>query len=47
MTITKEVEDLETTIMYLNNRGFNEIIILGASFGGSIISLIDFINEII
>lgn len=42
MTPTKEVEDLEETIKMLNSRGFNEIIVLGASFGGSIISLMDY-----
>ena len=42
MTPTKEVEDLEETIKMLNDRGFNEIIVLGASFGGSIISLLDY-----
>ena len=42
MTPTKEVQDLENTIEFLNNKGYSEIIILGASFGGSIISLIDY-----
>ena len=42
MTSTKEVEDLEETIKMLNNRGFDEIVVLGASFGGSIISLMDY-----
>ena len=42
MTPTKEVEDLESTIKYLNEKGYNELIILGASFGGSIISLMDY-----
>lgn len=42
MTPTKEVLDLESTIAFLNNKGFNKIIILGASFGGSIISLLDY-----
>lgn len=42
MKPTKEVEDLEKTIEYLKNNGFNEMIVLGASFGGSIISLLDY-----
>jgi pimeloyl-ACP methyl ester carboxylesterase len=42
MTPTKEVEDLEKTIEHLNSIGFNEIVLLGASFGGSIISLLDY-----
>ena len=42
MKPTKEVEDLEKTIEYLNSDGYNEIVLLGASFGGSIISLIDY-----
>ena len=42
MTPTKEVEDLEETIKMLNKRGFKEIIILGASFGASILSLLDY-----
>lgn len=42
MTPTKEVKDLEKTIEMLNVRGFNEIVVLGASFGGSIISLMDY-----
>lgn len=42
MTPTKEVKDLERTIEMLNKRGFNNIVVLGASFGGSIISLMDY-----
>lgn len=42
MTVTKEVEDLEMTLEMLKKKGFNEIVLLGASFGGSIISLIDY-----
>ena len=42
MTPTKEVKDLETTLNMLNKKGFENIVILGASFGGSIISLLDF-----
>lgn len=42
MTPTKEVQDLEETIKMLNRKGYNEIVILGASFGGSIISLMDY-----
>ena len=42
MKPTKEVEDLEKTIEHLHNKGFEEIVLLGASFGGSIISLLDY-----
>lgn len=42
MTPTKEVQDLEETIKMLNSKGYDEIVILGASFGGSIISLMDY-----
>ena len=42
MTPLKEVEDLEKTIEMLNNKGFEEIIVLGSSFGASIVSLIDY-----
>ena len=42
MTITKEIEDLESTIKFLNTKGYDEFILLGASFGGSIISLLDY-----
>lgn len=41
MTPLKEVEDLESTIKMLENNSFNNIILLGASFGASIISLLD------
>lgn len=42
MTPTKEVLDLESTIKFLNDKGYSEIIILGASFGASIISMINY-----
>ena len=42
MTVTKELEDLEKTIDMLIKKGFNEFIILGASFGASIMSLLDY-----
>ncbi len=41
MTPLKEVEDLESTIKMLESKNYNNIIILGASFGASIISLLD------
>lgn len=41
MTPLKEVEDLESTIKMLEGKNYNNIVILGASFGGSIISLLD------
>jgi len=42
MTISKEIEDVECVINFLKNKGYKEIIILGASFGASIISLVDY-----
>jgi len=42
MTATKEVEDLEETIKMLKEIGYDEIVVLGASFGASIISLLDY-----
>ena len=42
VTIDGEIKDLEATIDIISNRGYNNIILLGASFGGGIISLIDF-----
>lgn len=42
MTITNEVQDLEHTIDMLKQKGFKEFILLGASFGASIISLLDY-----
>ena len=42
MTITKELQDIDSTINFLNNKGYREFILLGASFGGSIISLLDY-----
>lgn len=42
VTITKEIEDLETIIKYVTDLGYNEIFALGASFGGGIVSLVDY-----
>lgn len=42
MTITKEINDLESTIKMLEQKGYKEIILLGASFGASIVSLFPF-----
>lgn len=39
MTIAKEIDDLKCTINMLQDKGFTEIILLGASFGAGIISL--------
>lgn len=41
MTPLKEVEDLESTIKMLEDKNYNNIVLLGASFGASIISLFD------
>lgn len=42
MNISKEIEDVESVIEFLKNKGYKEIIILGASFGASIVSLVDY-----
>lgn len=42
MTISKEIEDVESVLKFLQNKGYKEIIILGASFGASIVSLVDY-----
>lgn len=42
VTIDGEIKDLEATIETILNKGYKNIILLGASFGGGIISLIDF-----
>lgn len=42
MTPLKEVEDLEKTLEFLQEQGFKKFILLGASFGASIISLMDY-----
>ena len=39
MTISKEIKDLESTIKMLKNRGYKEFVLLGGSFGASIVSL--------
>lgn len=48
MTISKEIEDLENVIKFLINKGYKEIIVLGASFGASIVALCDYskFNEV-
>lgn len=48
MTISKEIEDVESVINFLKNRGYKDIIVLGASFGASIVSLVDYskFNEV-
>ena len=52
MTPTKEVADLEATISYIKNLGYEKINLLGTSFGGSIVALLNYkeynyINSII
>lgn len=42
MTISKEIEDVESVIKFLRGKGYKEIIVLGASFGASIVSLVDY-----
>jgi len=41
MTITGELEDLKSTLKLLKNLGYKEFILLGFSFGGGIVSLLD------
>lgn len=42
MTISKEIEDVESIIKFLKEKQYKEIIVLGASFGASIISLVEY-----
>lgn len=42
MTIKGEIEDLESTIHMLKQKGYKNFILLGASFGASIVSLLDY-----
>lgn len=42
MTITKEIRDLECTIMMLKDRGYSKLVLLGGSFGAGIVSLLPF-----
>lgn len=42
MTITREIIDLENTVKMLEEKGYKEIILLGGSFGASIVSLFPF-----
>lgn len=42
MTISKEIEDIGSVLDFLTKKGYDEIIVLGASFGASIVSLADY-----
>ena len=42
MTVSGEKEDLESTIKMLSKKGFEKIVVLGASFGASIMSFVDY-----
>lgn len=42
MTPTKEAEDVKSVMKYVTELGYNEIVILGASFGAGAISLVDY-----
>lgn len=44
MTISKEIEDVESILTFLTERGYREMIVLGASFGASIVSLVDYLR---
>ena len=41
LSISGEISDLESTISYLKQNGYNEFILLGASFGAGVVSLLD------
>lgn len=40
--ISKEIEDIEAVLKFLESIGYKEIIVLGASFGASVVSLVDY-----
>ena len=42
MTITKEIRDVESTINMLKEKGYDEFVLLGGSFGAGIVSLFPF-----
>ena len=42
MTITKEINDLESTVKMLEQKGYKEFVLLGGSFGAGIVSLFPF-----
>ena len=42
MTISKEVQDLESVLKFVESMNYKQIILLGASFGGCISSYIDY-----
>lgn len=42
VTVEHLIKDLERTIEMLQNKGYNEFILLGASFGAGIVSLLDY-----
>lgn len=45
MTILKEKEDLEAAVKLIENKGYNEIILQGASFGGGVATLYAYENQ--
>ncbi len=42
MTITKEIEDLKNTIIMLKEKGYKHFVLVGGSFGASIVSLLQY-----
>ena len=42
MTVTREAADVETTIKLLSKEGYDSIAVLGASFGGGVVSIVDY-----
>ncbi len=44
MTISKEISDLKNTINMLKEKGYREFVLVGASFGASIVSLFPYIE---
>ena len=45
MTPSKELADLKASVDYLVNLGYKEMVLLGTSFGGSIVSLFNYNNH--
>lgn len=42
VSISKEIEDVESALIYLKQYHYNNIFLLGASFGGGVVSLLDY-----
>lgn len=42
LTITDEIKDVESIIEFIVNKGYKKIAVLGASFGGGVVSMVNF-----